>query len=233
MRTRSLCESPGELSANAGNGGSDDYSFPDARSFMMGSTQIGYNPYDTGLAPIGRNEVDSDIEISKQTNLWQKGAKIAASMLMFFPGTTGLIANTGMFLIPDVKPPGNTPLKTGAAGVVIPPPEAINPIRAPSEAAVEEDVGFWKGYFNAYKEAGATSTAAGGVDFIMNKVKKEGDESLLDVFKMPKGEGEGERSGVEAGVDAVANVIGNYVPGGGWNWMLIGGAALVLILLLK
>ena len=196
MKMRSLCESPGALNA-ADNGAYDgvfatpysEATTPLATTAPGGGMLIGsktpYDPYKTplatindypfnpgsvGIIPIHRNEADSDIEIQKQTPLWQKGTKIAASMLQFFPGA-GYMATAGQtpaaFIIPEAKKV-KPPLKTGLLGTILAPPEAINVIRK-DEVEEPKEPGFWSKYFDAYAQAGATSTAAGGVDFIKTK----------------------------------------------------------------
>lgn len=232
MKMRSLCESPGALNAadNAAyDGGSDDdFTYPSAVNFMMGSTQIGYNPNDVGIFPITRNEADSNIEIAKQTNLWQKGTKIAASMLQFFPGTTGYMANIGQapatFIIPDAKK-SEPPLKTGLLGTILAPPKAINVIRK-DEVEEPKEPGFWSKYFDSYAQGGATSTAAGGVDFIKTKGVEKAKSALTDTFGPPPITPE-----TRSGVDAILQIAAGE-EGFNMNWLLLGGAALVLILLI-
>jgi hypothetical protein len=232
MKMRSLCESPGALNA-ADNGAydgdsDDDFTYPTAVNFMMGSTQIGYNPTDVGIIPIFRNEADSNIEIAKQTNLWQKGTKIAASMLSFFPGTSAYMLTAGQapatFIIPDTKK-AKPPLKTGLLGAILAPPEAINVIR---KNVVEEpkEGGFWSKYFDSYAQAGATSTAAGGVDFIKTKGVEKAKSALTETFGPPPISPE-TRSGIDAVLQTAAGKEGFNM-----NWLLLGGAALVLILLI-
>jgi hypothetical protein len=234
MKMRSLCESPGALSP-ADNGAyndnsDDDFTYPTAVNFMMGSTQIGYNPNDVGIIPIHRNEADSDIEIQKQTNLFQKATKIGASMLQFFPGTTGYMATIGQapatFIIPDAKK-AQAPLKTGLLGTILTPPEAINVIRK-DEVEEPKEPGFWQKYFDAYAQAGATSTAAGGVDFIKTKGVEKAKSVLTDTFGPPPISPE-----TRSGIDAVLEIAAGTEEGGSnMNWLLWGGAALVLILLI-
>jgi hypothetical protein len=233
MKMRSLCETPGGLNAadNGANDGdpNDDFTYPSAVNFMMGSTQIGYNPNDVGIIPIFRNEADSDIEIAKQTNLWQKGTKIAASMLSFFPGTTGYMATIGQapatFIIPDAKKT-RTPLKTGLLGTILAPPEAINVVRK-DEVEEPKEPGFWSKYFEAYAEAGATSTAAGGVDFVKTKGVEKAKSALTETFGPPPVSPE-----TRSGIDAVLQIAAGKEQFN-MNWLLLGGAALVVILLIS
>lgn len=233
MKMRSLCESPGALSP-ADNGAydgdpNDDFTYPSAVNFMMGSTQIGYNPNDVGIVPIFRNEADSDIEIQKQTNLFQKATKIGASMLQFFPGTTGYMSTIGQapatFIIPDIQKKAKPPLKTGLLGTILAPPEAINVIRK-DEVEEPKEPGFWSKYFDSYAQAGATSTAAGGVDFIKTKGVEKAKSALTETFGPPPISPE-TRSGIDAVLQTAAGKEGFNM-----NWLLLGGAALVLIILI-
>jgi hypothetical protein len=188
-----------------------------------------YNPDDVGIFPLPRNEADSNIEIAKQTNLWQKGTKIAASMLQFFPGTTGYMATIGQapatFIIPDAKIKAKPPLKTGLLGAILAPPEAINVIRK-DEVEEPKEPGFWSTYFDSYAQAGATSTAAGGVDFIKTKGVEKAKSALTETFGPPPISPE-----TRSGIDAVLEIAAGK-EGFNMNWLLMGGAALVLILLI-
>jgi hypothetical protein len=244
LNARVLCESPGALNAadnaaydDAGNNGYfssvEAWDAPEFFAPINPSSNISfiaspYNPDDVGIWPIARNEADSDIEIQKQTNLFQKVTKIGASMLQFFPGTTGYMSIVGQapakFVIPDTRE-AKSPLKTGLLGTILAPPEAINVIR---KDVVEEpkEPGFWSKYFDAYAQAGATSTAAGGVDFIKTKGVEQAKSVLTDTFGPPPISPE-TRSGIDAVLQTAAGKEQFNM-----NWLLLGGAALVLILLI-
>jgi hypothetical protein len=238
MKVRSFCGSPGEASPTNVSYASDGYLSSveawDAPESFDPPTNISffaspYNPNDIGIFPLPRNEADSNIEITKQTNLWQKGTKIAASMLSFFPGTTGYMATIGQapatFIIPDAKIKAKPPLKTGLLGTILAPPEAINVIR---KDVVEEpkEPGFWSKYFDSYAQAGATSTAAGGVDFIKTKGVEKAKSVLTETFGPPPVSPE-----TRSGIDAVLQIAAGE-EGSNMNWLLWGGAAAALVLII-
>lgn len=253
MKVRSLCESPGALSP-ADNGAYDNND-DDTRSYFS-STEMykppenlklplhnfshvasPYNPDDVGLIPVAKNKADSKTETVKQTGgMWDSLGKINDAMLGFFPGTSKYVFTMGQppttFVTPEVNPGSKLPSKTGGAGVVIPPSEAISPsIKQDDEYkgfwAEKDELGFWQAYFNAYKHAGDKSTAEGGIDFINKKGIEPTKDAILDAFT-PPGLTPGSKSGIDTALSLITGK--DQKTEGEFNWLFIGAIGVAFIL---